>query len=55
MWIEDDHVLKTNKRIDTKKTTEKAFNRIFPDYDGINSDGVRDAALIAYFALTGGL
>lgn len=55
VWIEDDHVLKPNKRIDTKKTTEKAFNRIFPDYDGINSDGVRDAALIAYFALTGGL
>lgn len=55
VWDESDMVYKSNKRIDTKATSKNAFKRIFPDYDGINSDGVRDAALIAWFARTGGL
>lgn len=55
VWTDDDKVLKENGRVDTKATTQKAFNRIFPGWKGINSDGVRDAALIGYYALNGGL
>lgn len=54
IWEPQDMVYKENKRVDTKATTKNAFNRIFPDYQGINSDGVRDAALIAYFGYKDG-
>lgn len=57
IWEQADMVYKDaqNKKVDPKATTKNAFKRIFPDYQGINSDGVRDAALIAKFALSGGL
>jgi hypothetical protein len=55
VWTEDDKVIKKSKRVDPKPTSEKAFNRLFPEWDGINSDGVRDAALMGWYALNGGL
>lgn len=55
VWIEADMVYKPNKRVNTGETSRNAFNRIFPNWDGLNTDGVRDAALIAYYALKGGL
>jgi hypothetical protein len=55
VWTDADKVFKENGRVDTKATTEMAFNRIFPGWQGINSDGVRDAALIGWYGLRGGL
>lgn len=56
IFIDSDKVLKANKRLDTGATVKKAFKRIFPDYSGkLKSEGIRDAALIAYYGLKGGL
>lgn len=51
VWRSED---KTDKALATKAKTKNAFEDTFPGYDGINSDGVRDAALIAYCGLRGG-
>lgn len=50
-----DKRLKDNGRVDTKETAKNAFKRIFPDYKGPYNEGIRDAALIAYYGLRGGL
>ena len=50
-----DKVMKSNGRVDTKETAKNAFKRIFPDYQGKYNEGIRDAALIAYYGLRGGL
>lgn len=51
-----DMAYKKSGSVDWGITGKNAFSRIFPDYKGeLNSEGIRDAALIAYYGLTGGL
>ena len=52
VWSKEEKAMKDAKK---KEKTELAFERLFPGYTGINSDGVRDAALIAYAGLRGGV
>jgi hypothetical protein len=56
VWDEADKCLKPNKRVDTGATSKNAFARIFAGYEGkLKSEGIRDAALIAWYGHTGGL
>lgn len=54
IWVESDKVFSNMGKIDTKKTSLNAFNRIFPGVDArqnnncsVPHDGIVDAALIA--------
>jgi hypothetical protein len=54
--IPSDMAFKADGSVDWGKTAKNAFSRLFPNYQGEhNSEGIRDAALIASYGLNGGL